>query len=241
MMSRLTLTGQLQPGDLSRLSRLAVLNSISMLVNVRADLADSLHGNRLEQEITSLWNSSEAFYEVVSSSPLDAGSVNASAVLSRRDGRRLSGSIQARWVNCPESHRARRTTVRRFRAFSHRSDRPWNQSKRTLAAAGRTPADRSPGSLRQEAQLMANDSGVTDPRPAMPGEAAGRDAIVTELTDLLERVQSFSRLLPIQPCSESCPGLVPRGTPADVARRGPNQSLEWKTRLEPPWRTCAIR
>ena len=75
MMSRISLSGQLQPGDLARLSRLAVLNSISMLVNVRADLPNSPAGYRLDQELSALWNSSEAFYEVVSTSPLDAESV----------------------------------------------------------------------------------------------------------------------------------------------------------------------
>ena len=75
MMTRLSVTGELEPGDLARLARLNVLNSISMLVNVRADLPSSTTGNQLEQEMTSLWNSSEAFYEVVSSAPLDKTSL----------------------------------------------------------------------------------------------------------------------------------------------------------------------
>ncbi len=61
MLSRLALTGEYQPDDLPRLARLAVLESISMLVNVRADLPDSVLGNQLDQEITALWNGSQDF------------------------------------------------------------------------------------------------------------------------------------------------------------------------------------
>ena len=75
MLSRLSATGEFQPGDLPRLARLAVLESISMLVNVRADMPRSVAGSQLEQELTALWNTSEAFYEVVSTAPADAANV----------------------------------------------------------------------------------------------------------------------------------------------------------------------
>ena len=53
--ARLKQTGEYLPDDLPRLARLAVLESISMLVNVRADLRGGITGNQLEEEITVLW------------------------------------------------------------------------------------------------------------------------------------------------------------------------------------------
>ena len=71
MLSRLSETGQYQPGDLVRLARLTVLQSIATLVNVQTDLFDTLVGDRLDGEVTVLWNAAENFYEIVDAAPLD--------------------------------------------------------------------------------------------------------------------------------------------------------------------------
>ncbi len=71
MRTRLSLPDQLQPGDLARLARLNVLRSISMLGNVRTDVPVNVTGDRLEQEIATLWDTSESFYESASTSPLE--------------------------------------------------------------------------------------------------------------------------------------------------------------------------
>ena len=63
-----------------------------------------------------------------------------------------------------------------------------------------------------------------------------RDAIVTELTDLLERVQSFSRLLSTQPSPKALQDSF------RIARRqmwrveGRITRLEWRAGIERPWR-----
>ena len=49
----------------------------------------------------------------------------------------------------------------------------------------------------------------------------GRDALITELTDMLDRLQGFCRLLSLEPPAGRNPGLVPRRPPADVARGRP--------------------
>ena len=54
VLARLNRTGEYLPDDLPRLARLAVLESISMLVNVRADLRGSLTGNQLEEQVTAV-------------------------------------------------------------------------------------------------------------------------------------------------------------------------------------------
>ena len=93
-------------------------------------------------------------------------------------------------------------------------------------AAGPATAHRiSLDSLRREAQLVANDLVALIAKAGDAGRGRpGRDALVTELTDLLDRVQSFSRLLSIAAIAESSPGLVPNSPPADVACRSQDHS-----------------
>ena len=71
MFDRLTTTGQFQPDDLPRLARLVVLNSIAMLVDVRADLDQTTIGNNLGADIIDLSEASELYYEIVSTTSLD--------------------------------------------------------------------------------------------------------------------------------------------------------------------------
>ncbi len=237
MMNRLAVTGQLEPGDLSRLARLAVLNSISMLVNVRADLAESLLGNRLEQELTELWNSSEAFYEDVSSLPLDATNLaqaqyhlEAMAEGQRRVNTSLGGlpGISQRAAN-------------NFQAFS-RLLGPIGSGVNSLEAnlAGRAgqvaPRSLDLEPLRQQAQLIANDLVTLIAKAGEVGRGRpGRDAIVTELTELLERVQSFSRLLPIQPSLRAVQDSFRRVRRQMWHVEGRISQLDWKAGLVRPW------
>jgi hypothetical protein len=238
MMSRISLSGQLQPGDLARLSRLAVLNSISMLVNVRADLPNSPAGNRLNQEITSLWDSSEAFYEVVSEAPLDSESV-----------------AQAQyWLEAIfAAQRHVESSLGEFPGLSPRAAGDLQSLSRLLGPIGSAmgsiesnlqgaagPAAERPvslDSLRRNAQLVANDivSLIGKAGEAGRGRPA-RDAVVTELTDLLERVQAFSRLLAIQPSQKAVQDSF------RIARRqmwrveARITHLDWRAGIERPWR-----
>ena len=237
MMNRLAVAGQLEPGDLSRLARLAVLNSISMLVNVRADLPGSLLGNRLEQEVTELWNSSEAFYEDVSSLPLDATSLaqaqyhlEAMAEGQRRVNTSIGGlpGISQRAAN-------------NFQAYT-RLLGPIGSGVNSLEAnlAGRAgsvgPRSLDLGPLRQQAQLIANDLVTLIAKAGEVGRGRpGRDAIVADLTDLLERVQSFSRLLPIQPSLRTVQDSFRRVRRQTWQVEGRISQLDWKAGVVRPW------
>jgi hypothetical protein len=74
ILDRLAQTGRYEPGDLARLARLAVLNALSMQVNVRYDMTGPA-GTRMQQEIAGLWDAAEAFYETVSAGDIDASNL----------------------------------------------------------------------------------------------------------------------------------------------------------------------
>jgi hypothetical protein len=238
MMSRISLSGQLQPGDLARLSRLAVLNSISMLVNVRADLPNSPAGYRLDQELTSLWNSSESFYEVVSTSSLDAESMAQAqywleSVFAAQ--RRVESSLGEFPGLSPRAADDLQSLSRLLGPIGS----AMGSLESALADAAGPAAERrfNLEALRRDAQLVANDlvSLIGQAGDAGRGQPA-RDAIVTELTDLLERVQSFSRLLSNKPSQKAVQDSF------RIARRqmwrahGRISQVEWRAALERPWR-----
>jgi hypothetical protein len=240
MMSRISVTGQLEPGDLPRLARLAVLNSISMLVNVRTDLPNSLAGAQLEQELASLWDSSEAFYEVVSESPLDAESAAGARYWLEAVGASQQ-SLQASLGNLPGLSPQAAGNLRSLSRLLVPIDSAIGSIESSLP---RPMVEQAPDvdSLRRQAQLAANDlvSLVGKAGDAGRGRAA-RDAVITELTDLLERVQTFSRLLAIRPSLKTLHDsyrLVRRQTWRVESRLS---RLEWKAGLERPWRDVRDR
>jgi hypothetical protein len=68
VLDRLAL-GQPAPGDLERLSRLTLLQTIALAATLRADLYGSPLAVRLEGEVAELWNLAEAFDESVNTPP----------------------------------------------------------------------------------------------------------------------------------------------------------------------------
>src|SRR5262249_15330477 len=107
------------------------------------------------------------------------------------------------------------------------------------ANGGRVP---DVGSLRRQTQLAANDlvSLIGKTGDAGRGRAA-RDAGMTQLTDLLERVQAFSRLLAIQPSLKAAQDsyrIVRRQTWRVENRL---THLEWRASLASPWRDVRDR
>ena len=112
-----------------------------------------------------------------------------------------------------------------------------NSLERTLAAqAGPAPA--APldlDSLRQQAQLAANDLVALIAAAGQAGHGRpGRDAIVTELTDLLDRVQSFSRLLSIRPAEKEVRQSFRTATRQMWRVESRVIRLEWRTPLRAP-------
>ena len=201
VLSRLAQTGEYLPDDLPRLARLAVLNSISMLVNVRADLPDSLGGEELGQQITALWNDSQAFYDCVNNAPLD----DFESLELARD---LLAAVSA-------GHRRVQSTLGVLPGLSGRAATDLQSFSRLLGhvdslvetlesnASSQTPpsqAAASPASLRRQAQIAAN---LLVDLIARVG-AAGRDrpehdALIADLTATLDRLQRFCRLLSLDP------------------------------------------
>ncbi len=243
MKTRLALPDQLQPGDLARLARLAVLRSISMLVNVRIDLPDTALGNRLDEDITTLWDASEAFYESVSSSPLDGMSLaraQSFLVLVETAHRRVEASLGG----FPAISIRAADDLRAFSRLQELIGSVMGSMESSLAdAAGPVPPrPLSVDSWRRQAQLVANDLVALIARAGDAGRARpGRDPLMTELTDLLDRLQDFSRVLSIGP---------PLKEIQDSFRAARRQMwhvetriihLEWAVGLERPWRELRVR
>jgi hypothetical protein len=242
MMRRISLSGELQPGDLARLSRLAVLNTISMLVNVRADIRNSPRAFQLEEELNSLWNSSEAFYEVVSESPLDAGSVNEAqywldAMSAAR--RTVEGSLG----DLPGVSPRAANNLRAFSRLLVPIGSAVDAIEADMAALGRT-ADRplDLDSLRSDFQVVAN---ALVSLIQLVGDAGrgriDRDAMMTELTDLLARVQSISRLLATQPSQKAVQDSFRMARQQMWRVESRLRRLEWRTAVEPSWREVRDR
>ena len=106
-------------------------------------------------------------------------------------------------------------------------------------AGPRTTAERS---IRcdEQAQLVANDLVALIAKAGDAGRGRpGRDALVTELTDMLDRVQRFQPAAVGRTAAQGNPGLVPSGPPADVASREPDPSSRLgRPGSSVPWRAC---
>ncbi len=201
VLGRLSATGQYQPDDLPILARLAVLDSIAMMSNVRTDLRDTPAGSRLEGEIAAFWDSAQVLYEDFSSAPLDL------TTLSR---------AQADSVDVLAAFRRLESTLGEFPEVSNGAAERLRDVSRLLGAMSsvmgaqeadllRTaplPTDRAVDhdELREQAQLLANDL-VALIGTARGSQRAGgaSDRVVPELNDLLAAVQAFIRSLAFEP------------------------------------------
>jgi hypothetical protein len=244
VLARLSQTGQYQPDDLPRLARLAVLESISMLVNVRADLPNSVAGNQLEEELTALWNDSQAFYEFVSTAPSDdaASVARAGALLAVVDAgyRQIQGSLGA------------------LPGLSDRAADDMKSLSRLLgdvdsimgtlesnAANQALPAQQPPArsdTLRGEAQIAANLVVALIGKVAEAGRGRpGRDALITDLTDMLDRLQGFCRLLSLDPPFAEIQADFRENRRQLWRTESRLVHLEWRAGLEPSWRLVRER
>ena len=241
MLGRLSATGEYLPGDLPRLARLAVLESVSMLLNIRTDLPDSALGNRLDQQIVSLWTSSEAFYDVLTNSPTDAESVaQAQLLLSQVDG--AYREVDASLGELPGLSTRAATD---FRALSQLLGHV-NSAMGILESNVLDQAPPSPepslelDALRREAQVVANLLVPLIAKAADGGRGQReRESLVTDLTDFLSRLQGLCRLLAVGP-----PIAQIQNSFRDARRqmwRAESRliHLQRRAELEAPWRKSA--
>jgi hypothetical protein len=202
VLSRLAQTGEYLPDDLPRLARLAVLNSIAMRVNVRADLPDSILGEQLDQDITALSNDSQTFFDFVNSSFLDDDqSLERAAVLLAAVAAGHE-RVQSTLGTLPGLSGRAAENLQSFSKMLEHADSLMGvleSNASNLAPPGPEPAA-GPDSLRRQAQIAANllvelIGKVGDAGRGRPA----RDPLVTDLTETLDRLQSFSRLLSLDP------------------------------------------
>jgi hypothetical protein len=198
ILDRLSLTGQYRPDDLPRLARLTVLESIASLSNVRADLLDSGIGDRLETQITAFWDASQNFYEIVSSAPLNAASLNnaQSAFVEMAAAER---GVESTWGGVPGvSSRAADHFQAASRLMSAMSP-ILGELESNLRADSGIDADRSLNvdGMREQAQLVANElvGLIGELKESKPDVKQSNAAVVLELNEMLVLVQDFTRSL----------------------------------------------
>ena len=201
ILNRIAVTGQYEADDLPRLARLAVLQSISMLSNVQADLRGSLIGDRLEREVTAFWDATAGFSEVVGSAPLDMTTLN---------------SAQTESVQMAAAYRQLEATMGEFpgvspRAASHLQDitRLLSATNSVMGAEEANLLRTMPGQvdpsldldlMRSQAQALANELVILigNVRDSHRGKAA-TDGVLEDLNGMLAQVQEFARTISLQP------------------------------------------
>jgi hypothetical protein len=242
---RLALNGQYQPDDLPHLARLAFLESIAMLVDIRTDLVGSVIGNRLWTETMGLSEASEFFYEDVSSTPLDLANFS-----------RTRQSYEAVEV----SYRQVESTLGELPGLSIEATAHLRRVARLIAVMGSVLQDLESNlpatnpvplrrtierdSLQRLARLLSNALVELIVKASKPEEKGlGRQAGLRDLNDLLDRIQSFQYALSLQPSEID----VHAGASLNALRRrfwrveATIVPLDWPAELRNGWRTVRGR
>ena len=197
MLNRLSVTGQYRPGDLPRLARLTVLESIAMYENLRSDFRGTSTGARIEGEMSELWDAAELFYVSANYPPPNLGGLNRS--------RALLADVNAAYRQIDSS--LRENAGMASRSALHLEDISrllpvMNSAFEAIDAEVNTPVvapvarrpDFAP--IREQSRRLTEDirslvAGVTDAKPAPVGSAA----LIPDLNGLLELVRGFDRTL----------------------------------------------
>ena len=191
MFDRLTYTHRSSPGDLPRLARLTVLESIAMYQNVRSDLPFTMMGARIEGEMTLLWDSAEIFF--MSAMLGDAaGLARARPLLSDVEAAydRLGATLGAMPGSAPCA--ALPPPGHRQPPAGH--ERPDRRDGIRPRRAG-PEFDGHVGTPAQSRQIAEELGGLIqalrDTKPAPPD----RDALIADLEALVELLKGFERTL----------------------------------------------
>jgi hypothetical protein len=197
MLDRSSVTGQYQTGDLSRLARLTVLESIAMYENLRADLRGTAMGARLEGEMTAVWDAAELFYLSASSPPVDTASLMRTRALLADVGAAYR-QVDATLGQLPGISPSAAFHLQDIGRLLPVMNSAFDAIETDLLSRATPPVDRSPDltALRERTGLLAGDlrgliQKVSDSKPV----PAGRDDLIHELNGLLELVQGFDQMM----------------------------------------------
>jgi hypothetical protein len=204
ILDRLSATRQYQPGDLPRLARLTVLETIAMYEGLRSDLRETSIGARIEGEMSQLWDAAELFSISANYPPPDLAGLNRT--------RAMLADVNAAYLQVDSS-------LGRIAALSPRAAVHLQDIARLLpvmnavfeamdAEAVRpvaAPVDRAAdlAAIQDQSRRLAEDlrglvAGLNKVMPV----PVGRDALIEDLNGLLELVQGFDRTLAANPSNK---------------------------------------
>jgi hypothetical protein len=243
LLERLAVTDQYEPDDLRNLARLVVLESIAMHVDIRADLAGTTIGIRLEADVTGLSKASELFYDSVNSTPLDLANLARSRELyetvevNYRQVESTLGELPGLSTQAAV-HLARLTQLLAMMSSVMR------ELESNLPATIPGPLTRSieRGSLQRQTRLLANDLvdllvKATKPSDKRPGYLRA----LRDLEDLLAHVQSFERALSLQPSDIDIEASLQALRRRFWQVEATIIQLDWPAELRSGWRTVRGR
>ena len=201
MLDRLSMTGQYQPGDLPRLARLTVLESIAMYQNLRVDLRETSLGARLEGEMSQLWDAAEVFSVSANYPPPDLAGLNRSrAMLADINAAfvqvdttlgKLSGSSPQAALHLQDMARLLPVMNAAFEAIDAEVAPP------VVAPVNRV-ADLA--ALQEQSRRLVEDlRGLATEMNNVIPDPAGCAGVIEDVNGLLELVQGFSRILSADP------------------------------------------
>jgi hypothetical protein len=204
ILDRLAMGGQYNPGDLSTLSHLMVLESIAMLADIQADMPNTVTGVRLEGEIRQLWDAAATFQESVSATPIDMKTLTRVQPL-YDDLQAAYEEVESTLVGTAGLSTRAAAHLRGITNLTAASSTMMRAIESDLLAAVPPPEQSTADldSLKKQAQLLANQIvALAANVKASKHQTSGWSAVTKDLDELFTLVQSFERTLSAQPTSK---------------------------------------
>ena len=238
LLGRLWVTGNYEPADLARLSRLTVLESIAMYQNMRSDLRETMIGARLEGEMSALWDAAEFFYVGAGSGPMDFATITRSRIQLADLGdayRRVDVTLGSLPGMSPRAAYHLQDIARLLPTMNDVLE----AMEADLIGTVAPPAERTLdlAAVREATRRLIQDlSGLIQRiREARLGPVE-RDGLIDDLNGLLDLVQGFDRMLSAAPSVRDLvrslrliPGRVwPVETRIARLAGGPEVSRRWR-------------
>ena len=204
ILDRLSATRQYQPGDLPRLARLTVLESIAMYENLRSNLRETSIGARLEGEMSQLWDAAELFSISANYPPPDLagmsrsramlGEVNSAFIQLDSTLGRLTGTLPGASLHFQDIARMLPIMNAMFEAIDAEAARPvpMDVSREANLVALRDQLLRLDCDLRK---LIADLNSEVPP-------PSGRQSLVEDLYSLIDLLKGLDRTTSSNPSNK---------------------------------------